>query len=143
MAGRKLRHRGQAGTTLVELVVSVVIIGLALTLLVGAFSTGVIQSTLVKRNTAVESAMESELERIAGATYDSTPKPYSECFAVDNAIAPTLVAYQASCPARTSLRADVTESDVPPGAQQWTVQVVTYPAPGAVGSPVSIYKIQR
>ena len=70
MAGRKLRHRGQAGTTLVELVVSVVIIGLALTLLVGAFSTGVIQSTLVKRNTAVESAMESELERIAGYAWD-------------------------------------------------------------------------
>ena len=66
MVGRKLRHRGQAGTTLVELVVSVVIIGLALTLLVGAFSTGVIQSTLVKRNTAVESAMESELDSLSG-----------------------------------------------------------------------------
>ena len=42
MAGRKLRHRGQAGTTLVELVVSVVIIGLALTLLVGAVLAGAV-----------------------------------------------------------------------------------------------------
>ena len=88
MIGRARRQGGQAGTTLVELVVSVAIIGLALTLLVGAFSTGVIQSTLVKRNTAVDAALGYELERIAAATYTTTPGPYSECFAVDSAIPP-------------------------------------------------------
>ncbi|OLB84077.1 MAG: hypothetical protein AUI15_35140 [Actinobacteria bacterium 13_2_20CM_2_66_6] len=144
MARRRLRHRGQAGTTLVELVVSVVIIGLAVTLLVGAFSTGVIQSSLVKKTTSADSAMEFELERIAAATYDSTPQPYSECFAVDGPMAPAFAsAYQGSCPAGTGLRADVTESDVQPGLQQWSVGFVTYPALGAVASPISVYKSQR
>jgi len=143
MVGRTRRQGGQAGTTLVELVVSVAIIGLALTLLVGAFSTGVIQSTLVKRNTAVDAALGYELERIAAATYSSTPSPYSECFAVEGAVAPVVVAYQDSCPAGSDLRADVTESAGPSGVQQWTVQIEAYPSLGAVGTPISVYKIQR
>jgi len=143
MIGRARRQGGQAGTTLVELVVSVAIIGLALTLLVGAFSTGVIQSTLVKRNTAVDAALGYELERIAAATYTTTPGPYSECFAVDSAIPPAVVPYQASCPPGSGLRADVTESAGPSGVQQWTVQIDAYPSLGAVGTPISVYKIQR
>ena len=43
----------------------------------------------------------------------------------------------------TGLRADVTESDVQPGLQQWSVGFVTYPALGAVASPISVYKSQR
>ncbi len=144
MDSRTKRQRAQAGTTLIELVVSIGIIGLALLLLVGAFSTGVIDATLLKRNTASDAAVEFELERIQASTFAAAPQPYSECFAVDTSANPSLVAYRASCPPGSNLRLDVTETDVQAGAiQQWTVHVVTYPARGAIGPVVSVYKVQR
>jgi Tfp pilus assembly protein PilE len=143
MAHLSSRHRWQRGTTLIELIVSVGIISLALLLLVGAFSTSLIQSTLVKRTTAANAASEYEVERIAAATYTAAPQPYSECFTVDTSTAPTLIAYHASCPAGASVRADVTETNVQPGLQQWTVSVMAYPNLSAVGSPISVYKTQR
>jgi type II secretory pathway pseudopilin PulG len=143
MKGRWPRHRAQAGTTLVELVVSVAILSLALLLLVGAFSSGVIQATLVKRTTASNGVVEFELERIAAAAYSTPPQPYSECFATDTAASPVPVGFQAPCPAGSALRADVSEADVQPGLQQWTVSVITYPALSPVGAPVSVYKTRR
>jgi type II secretory pathway pseudopilin PulG len=144
MPGRASRHRGQAGTTLVELVVSVMIIALALLLLVGAFSTGLLDATLVKRNTGADAAIEFELERIQSAAFSTAPQPYSECFAIDNSASPSPVAFRATCPSGTSLRLDVTETDVQTGTvQQWNVQVVAYPAQSPVGAPVSVYKINR
>lgn len=144
MTGRSGRHRAQAGTTLVELVVSVAIIGLALMLLVGAFSSGVLDATLVKRNTAADAAIQYELEQIQASAFTTTPQSYSDCFAVDSPAQPSPVAYQTGCPSRSNLRLDVTESDVQAGAiQQWTVQVKTYPSGTAIGKPVSIYKINR
>jgi type II secretory pathway pseudopilin PulG len=144
MDRRSRRRRAQAGTTLIELVVSVMIISLALLLLVGAFSTGLLDATLVKRNTAVDAAIESELERIGAANFSSSPQPYSECFSVDSSAAPSLVAYQAACPAGSNLRLDVTETDVQAGAvQKWSVQVMTYPALSPLGATVSVYKIDR
>ncbi|HEV2034880.1 MAG TPA: hypothetical protein VGU71_11890 [Candidatus Dormibacteraeota bacterium] len=140
---RQERHRAQAGTTLIELLVSTMIIGLALLLLVGAFSTGLIDSTLVKRNTAVDAAVSYELEKIGAAAFSPAPAAYSECFAVDSAAAPQPADADGWCPAGTNLLADVTESDVQPGVQQWTVQMRTYPALSIVGSPVSVYKVNR
>ena len=46
------RRKAQAGATLVEVLVAVVIMGLALTLIVGTFSTGLLDSAISKRNTA-------------------------------------------------------------------------------------------
>lgn len=143
MRSREQRHRAQAGTTLVELIVSVAIIGLVLVLLVGAFSTGLIQSVLIKRSTAANAAREFELERIAASSYMTSPQPYSECFAAESASAPTVVAYQSTCPGGTTVRADVSEVDVQSGVQQWTVNIAAYPALSAVGTPVSVYKIRR
>jgi type II secretory pathway pseudopilin PulG len=142
---RQRRHRAQAGTTLIELLVSISIIGLVVTVLVGAFSTAVVDATVAKRATAVNAAHEYELEKIAASAFSGTPSPYSECFAVDVAAAPTQVALGGSCPAGTDLRADVTESFVPgqTGLQQWDVQMVTYPSLGAIGSPLSVYKADR
>jgi type II secretory pathway pseudopilin PulG len=140
---RARRHRAQAGTTLIELLVSTMIIGLVVTLLVGAFSTGVLDATLTKRNTAVQGAVEYELEKIGAASFSATPAPYSECFAVDSAAAPVEVAFNSTCPDGTDLRADVTETDGPSGVQQWAVQVTTYPSLASVGSPVSVYKVDR
>jgi len=140
---RQRRHRAQAGTTLIELLVSTMIIGVAMLLLVGAFSTGILDATLTKRNTAVNAVVEYELEKIGGATYSATPAPYSECFAVDTAATPVQVSFGGGCPYGTNLRADVTPSSGPSGIQQWAVQVMTYPSLGAVGAVVSVYKGYR
>lgn len=143
LSRRQRRHRAQAGTTLVELLVSVMIIGIAVLLLVGSFSTGLLDATLTKRNTAAQAAVEYELEKVGAAVFSATPVPYSECFAVDTSASPAQVAYEASCQSGTNLRADVTETDVQAGVQQWAVQVRTYPALGALGTPVSVYKVNR
>ena len=138
------RHRSQAGTTLIELLVSVAIMSLALVLLVGAFSTGLVDSTVIKRTTTADAAVKFELERIQAAAFDSTPSSYSECFSDDTAAAPSSVGYQAGCPAGTSIRLDVTETDVQTGAlQDWTVRVVTYPGLAGIGTAVSVYKMNR
>jgi type II secretory pathway pseudopilin PulG len=143
LSRKQRRHRAQAGTTLIELLVSTMIIGLVLLLLVGAFSTGLLDATLTKRNTAVNAATEYELEKVGSATYASTPAGYSECFAVDTAAAPTQVGLGGVCPAGTNLRADVTESDAQPGVQLWSVQVDTYPSLAPVGAKVTVYKVDR
>jgi len=143
LSRRERRHRAQAGTTLIELLVSTMIIGLVVVLLVGAFSTGLLDATLAKRNTAVEGVVEYELEKIGAAAFSTTAVPYSECFAVDSAATPTQVVSDGPCPAGTNLRADVTETPGPAGVQQWTVQVSAYPILGAVGSPVNVYKVNR
>ncbi len=137
------RRRAQAGTTLIELLVSITIIGLVVVILVGAFSTGLLDATLSKRNTALTAAQEYELEKIGASSFSSTPSSYSECFAVDNAAPPSQVVIGGSCPAGATLRADVTESDVQPGVQLWAVNVVSYPSIGPVGSAVSVYKVSR
>lgn len=144
MSSRKQRrHRAQAGTTLIELLVSLMIIGLVLVVLVGAFSTSVLDATLAKRTTATNAAQAYEVEKIGASGFSGSPSPYSECFAVDNAATPTQVALGGSCAAGMDLRADVTESDVQPGLQQWNVKVVTYPALGQVGTTISVYKANR
>jgi type II secretory pathway pseudopilin PulG len=140
---RTRRHRAQAGTTLIELLVSTMIIGLVLVLLVGAFSNGLLDATLTKRNTAVTAAVGYELEKIGAATFSATPAEYSECFAVDSVATPVSIAFGGSCPSGTDLRVDVTETDVRAGLQRWAVQAVTYPSLGVVGSSVSVYKANR
>lgn len=143
LSRRQRRHRAQAGTTLIELLVSTMIIGLAVLVLVGALSTGVIDATYAKRNTAVNAVIEYELEKIGASAYNSTPAQYSECFAVDSAITPAPVGFGGACPSGTELRADVTGSNVETGWQDWVVQVRTYPGLGAVGATVSVYKVDR
>ena len=139
------RRRAQAGTTLIELLVSVMIIGLVVVVLVGSFSTGLLDATLTKRDTAVTAAQELELEKIEASTYDSLPSPYSDCFATDTAVAPTRVVLGGACPAGSTVRADVTESDVPqtPGVQLWAIAVVAYPSLTTVGTSLSLYKVSR
>ena len=144
MTGRGPRRvNGQSGTTLIELLVATTIIGLAVLLLVGAFSTALLDATLTKRNTAVTAATQYELEKIGAASYQNAPAGYSECFAVDSATQPVQVGLGAACPGGMSLRADVTESDAQPGVQLWTVQVHIYPALSPVGTPASVYKVDR
>jgi prepilin-type N-terminal cleavage/methylation domain-containing protein len=140
---KERRRRAQSGTTLIELLVSIAIIGLVVVLLVGAISDALLDATLTKRNTAINAVVEYELDKIGAAPYAGPATPYSECFAVDTAASPTATALGGACPAGTSLRADVTETDVETGLQQWQIQVMTYPSIAPVGSTVSVYKADR
>jgi type II secretory pathway pseudopilin PulG len=144
---KERRRRAQAGTTLIELLVSVMIIGLVLVFLVGSFSTAVIDAALAKRNTAETAATEYEIEKIGASVYNNQLAPYSDCFAVDSNTPPTQVAFQSrDCPGDTNLRADVSGKDDPgdrTGVQVWSVSVSTYPSGSTIGTAVSVYKVHR
>jgi prepilin-type N-terminal cleavage/methylation domain-containing protein len=139
------RRRAQSGTTLVEVLVAMMIIGLALVFIVGTFSTALLDSTLTKRNTAVEAVVQYELDQVAGSQFAGSPSNYSECFATESTAAPQILGnFQDPCPGQYTLRADVSWA---PGStstsQVWTIVVVAWPGAGAVGTPVSTYKVNR
>lgn len=139
---RSRRHRAQAGTTLIELLVATVIIGLALVLLVGMFSTGVIDSNLAKRETGAQAATQYEVAKIDAKQANSNA--YSECFASDGSSSPTVVGYRGSCPSSSRVRADVTAAQVQLNGvnlEQWTIQINSWPAPAPIGSRLSIYQV--
>lgn len=143
----KDRRRAQAGTTLVELLVSLMIVGLALVLIVGTFSTGLLDAALSKRNTSVQAVTQYELDRVIASQFNPSAQSYSECFATESATSPLIVAnYQDPCPSGTlyTLRADVTWVPGPTSTSQlWTITVRTWPDASQVGSPVSTYKVNR
>jgi type II secretory pathway pseudopilin PulG len=145
MPAWKDRRRAQSGTTLVELLVSLMIVGLALVLVVGTFSTGLLDATLAKRNTAVEAVTQYELDHIGASAFSSSAPSYSECFATESPTSPTAIPYLNSCPSGSyALRADVTWTAGPTSTSQlWTVTVVTWPDASAIGSPLSTYKVNR
>ena len=143
----KDRRRAQAGTTLVELLVAIAIIGLALVLIVGTFSTGLLDAAVAKRNTATQAVIQTELGRISGSQYDPGALSYSECYKTEAADPPLPLAnYKDACPDSTySLRADVSLGSSPPTSttQIWTVTVVTWPELASAGSSVSTVKADR
>jgi hypothetical protein len=122
------------------------IVGLALVLVVGTFSTGLLDATLTKRNTAVQAVMQYELGRVSASQFDSSPSPYSECFATESPTSPTQLAnFGDPCPSGPfTLRADVTVAGGPTSTSQvWTVTIKTWPDLGSVGSPLSTDKVSR
>jgi type II secretory pathway pseudopilin PulG len=141
----KSRREWQSGTTLVEVLVATAIMGLALALIVGTLSTGLLDSVLAKRNTASVAATQYELEQISGAKFSSSPTPYSDCFATEDATSPPMtLPYKGACPSSSyTLRADVSVGSGPGASQQWTVTVVAWPGGNQVGSPVSVLKVNR
>jgi type II secretory pathway pseudopilin PulG len=150
MPAWKDRRRAQAGTTLVELLVSLVIVGLALVLIVGTFSTGLLDATLAKRNTAVQAVVQYELDKIGGSQFDPSAASYSECFATESSTSPWhLDIYQDPCPGGQpyTLRADVLLTPQPsPNRQQlWTISVISLTGgpTSPIGSSVSTYKVNR
>jgi len=140
------RRRAQAGTTLIELLVSLTIVGLALVLVIGTISTGLLNAALVKRNTAVQAVTQYELDKISASKFNASAQPYSECFATESSTAPVpALSYRGTCPTGTwALRADLVFTRLPGSTVQvWTVTVNTWPAPRPVASPVSVYKVDR
>ena len=142
----KDRRRAQAGTTLIEVLVSVAIMGLALVLIIGTLSTGLLDASLAKRNTAAQAVMQYEIDQIHSAPFNSSPQSYSECFATESANAPVSAGgYLGPCPAGPfTLRADVTVGSGPTAtSQQWTVAVSAWPNLAQAGSPTSVLKANR
>ena len=141
------RRRAQAGTTLVELLVALVIISTALVMVVGALSTGALDSVVAKRNTAAEAVAQYEMDSVSASVYSASPAQYSECFATDNpgSPAPASGGFQGSCPGSYSFRADVTWAPLPsqPGVQVWTITVIALNTGNSIGSPISLYKVQH
>lgn len=145
----KDRRRRQAGTTLVELLVALTIAGLGLALVVGTLSTGLLDSTLAKRNAAVQAVMQYETEQVgAGAFSDSAPF-YSECFASESPTSNPAVtsAFQGACPNNTySLRADASWTWKPGSStvQDWTIAVVDAGASASASIvSVHVYKVEH
>jgi type II secretory pathway pseudopilin PulG len=138
------RRRAQAGTTLVELLVSLVIVGLALVLIVGTFSTGLLNATLAKRNTAVQAVLQYELDSVSARPFNS-PAPYTECFATESPTSPVVLSNSsAPCPDGIySLRAEMTMTAPTATSQLWTITVTTSPDRTPVGSPVQTYKVDH
>jgi type II secretory pathway pseudopilin PulG len=142
------RRQAQSGATLVELLVSVVIMGTALALIVGTFSTGLIDAAFAKRNTAAVAVVQYELDQISSGVYDSSPDSYSDCFATEDATSPPVPAesFQGACPDGGSyvLRADMAVGSGPsPTSQLWSVTVVSWPSQGKVGNVVQTIKVDR
>ena len=149
MDKRSRRRRAQAGTTLVELLVATVIMGLALVLIIGLFSTGAVDSVLASRDGAAQAATEYELDQIAAAQFATTPPSYSDCFASVGDTAPVGVAYQGGCPGTAKVRADVSAAQVACNSQtsqtcqRWTIVLNSWPAGAPIGKPVSTYKASQ
>jgi len=140
------RRRAQSGTTLVELLVSVTIMGIALALLVGTISTGLLNATLAKRNTAAEAVVQYEMDEIAASAFSNSPPSYSECFSTENPNAPSAApSFQATCPDPSStLRADVTASPGPSlGSQIWSITIFSEPTNVQIGTSVQMIKVKR
>ena len=140
------RRQAQSGATLVELLVAVAIMGLALTLIIGTFSTGLLDSAIAKRNTAGVAVFQYEVDRIGAATYSASAQPFSDCFATEDATSPpTTIAYQASCPTSSyTLRADVSKGPGPaPNTQVWSIAVESWPTGAPVGTMVKTIKVNR
>ena len=140
------RRKAQAGTTLVEVMVSLAIASLALALIVGTLSNGLLDSAITKRNAAAQGVLQYEMGAINASTFSSSASSYSDCFATESPTAPQPAAsFQAVCPpGQFTLRADV--SWVWLNAQQvvqvWTVSIAT--ADGSnIGRSVQVYKISR
>jgi type II secretory pathway pseudopilin PulG len=140
------RRQAQSGATLVELLVSVVIMGMALALIVGTLSTGVLDAALAKRNTAATAVVQYELDQISGGAYNNSAQSYSDCFATEDAASPPAQAgFLGACTGTSYvLRADVAVTSGPsPSSQLWSVTVVSWPSVGKVGNTVQIIKVNR
>jgi type II secretory pathway pseudopilin PulG len=135
------RRHAQSGATLVELLVSVMIMGMALTLIIGTFSTGLLQATVAKRDTAATAVIEYELEQ----GYNASAQSYSDCFATEDAGSPpTRASFRGTCTGGSyTLRADVQIAPGPGSTQLLSVTVISLLSSANVGRTVQVIKSAR
>jgi prepilin-type N-terminal cleavage/methylation domain-containing protein len=139
------RRQAQGGQTLVEVLVAVTIMGLILTIVVGTFSTGLLQASLAKRNTAAVAVVRYELDQISGAQYGSLPAQYSDCFATESvsSLPQRAPGYQSTCPSPYTLRVDVCNGSAcaPPNSNlTWSITVISMTSGAQVGKTVQIIR---
>jgi Tfp pilus assembly protein PilV len=138
------RRRAQAGTTLVELLVSLFIAGLALAIIIGTISTGLLNATIAKRDTSAQAVSQYETERVGASTFSNTAANYSECFATENPDDPTMAArFGGGCPSSSfSLRADVSWQWLAGSTtvQVWTIAIAAMPS-GSTFTSIQVYKV--
>lgn len=142
------RRKAQAGTTLVEVVVSLAIASLALALIVGTLSSGLLDSTIAKRDVAAQGVLEYEMDQVSASTFSASAPSYSDCFATESPTAPQSAgSFQAACPAgQFTLRADVSWqwlSGQQGVVQVWTISIASWPGGSSIARTVSLYKISR
>jgi type II secretory pathway pseudopilin PulG len=145
------RRKAQAGATLIELLVAVTIMGFALVLIVGTFSTGLLDATIAKRNTASVAILQYEVDQISGAPFGALPARYSDCFATEPGSSPPTLptpatAFQGACPGNYALRVDVCGGSActpPNNNQTWSVTVMSLPNGVKVGKTLQIVRAIR
>ncbi|MHB8571835.1 MAG: PulJ/GspJ family protein [Candidatus Dormibacteria bacterium] len=139
-------RRRERGMTLIEVLVSSVILSIALIYIVAAFSSATIGAAVAKRGTGFAMVTSAEKTRILGAAYSASATPYAACYATDEPGAspvpsPLVVATPTACGASYEFRADVVPTPQgSPGVYQWTIKVSVLPQPNVVNSPVVVYQ---
>ena len=136
MAGRAARHRGQSGTTLIELLVATLIERASWSSARPSVPPG-----LAVRNRMVCFVIGA---RLAGASIAVPMRRPRERFhdIADRRGSTAVVAYQGTCPGASKIRADVSVRQIQGNLQQWTI-VVNGAAGGPIGNPVSTFRVNR
>ncbi|MFD5141863.1 prepilin-type N-terminal cleavage/methylation domain-containing protein [Streptomyces sp. NPDC058401] len=70
------RHRGEEGETLIEVLVAVVLIGVAFVAILGGMGTAMISSVTQQKVTSADSVVRSAAEKVVGAPYVSCAGGY-------------------------------------------------------------------
>src|SRR5260370_14453181 len=136
------RRRAQSGPTLIEVLVALSIASLAVALVVGTISSGLLDAALAKRNTAAQAVLEYEMEQVSATTFSTSAAPYSDCFATEQPTNPITTSYQGSCQNGYTVRADVsclpTCSSSP---QTWTIAITAWPSGASAGKSIQLLKV--
>ncbi|MGW4271960.1 type II secretion system protein [Streptomyces seoulensis] len=75
-APRPRRHRGEEGETLVEVLVAVVLIGVAFVTVLGGIGTAIVSSVTQQKVTTADSVVRSAAEKVVGDPYVSCARGY-------------------------------------------------------------------
>ncbi|MFQ6144211.1 type II secretion system protein [Streptomyces seoulensis] len=76
LAPRPRRHRGEEGETLVEVLVAVVLIGVAFVTILGGIGTAIVSSVTQQKVTTADSVVRSAAEKVVGDPYVSCARGY-------------------------------------------------------------------
>lgn len=142
-SGQPRASRGDAGETLIEILVTLMVIGVGVTAILGGFLVAVSSSTLSRSQAHVQAALRSWAESLT-ATTDGIGNPYHyvDCAGTGDFPAPTSMpaGYTAQVTSVAYWNGSDWSSACPLGADQGVQRVrITIAAPGSVYSAVTQY----
>jgi prepilin-type N-terminal cleavage/methylation domain-containing protein len=88
-----VRSRRQSGLTLIETLVALVLLGVIVVTVLGAFSSATVAATRHQQLTSLDRLTRSEVEYIKSQTYDSKPTAYSDLSAAGYSFSSTILYY--------------------------------------------------